>query len=63
MDLQTAEKYVEENDNAWWDNYTLNIFTPTEQGERHKLGYLRKDTLKWGVLFKFDPDEKGTWQL
>lgn len=61
LTLEQAEAFVKENDEFFWDNYTINKFAPNPAAEYDQKGSRHND--QWGYLTSYEVDHKGEWTI
>lgn len=61
FDLVVTERYESKNDNAWWEGWTLNVFTPDRRGATRIDGAFHNG--QWGIIQRVDPNEKGRYRF
>lgn len=61
LDYEAAHAYVEKSKTAFWDGWTLVLFTPTNVGATNARGIYRDG--RWGVATRISPDGEGKWLL
>lgn len=63
FDLDAAERYESKNVNAWWEGWTLMVFTPDTRkswATRPDGGYRNG---QWGRLQRVEVNQKGRYRF
>lgn len=61
LSLEGAERYVSGKDNAWWDGWTMLIFSPRPSAATRPDGAFHNG--QWGILRRVEPNDKGRYRF
>lgn len=61
LDYEDAHAYVDKSPTAFWEGWTMVLFTPTQAGATSPRGIYRDG--KWGIAMRVSPNSEGLWTI
>jgi hypothetical protein len=61
LNLEETEKFVQLNENAWWENYDLIIWKKNPGAWSKKNGKMYNGN--WGTILRIPVSTEGTWRV
>lgn len=63
LSYDQAHEYVENTNNAYWNNYSIIIFTPDKSAQSSKRGVFNRRLSKWGYERSYPVNSNGKWKI